>query len=95
MYSINKLNDFYIWSDDLKKPFKTLWAFLRMGFNCPKAVESLPGDSLLFTTKSLGVLGTHLIDFGRMSFVIWGPWIDNLAPEPLGHNPWVVDLGHS
>ena len=32
-------------------------------FNCLKAAEPLPGDS---TTKSLGVPGAHLIDFGKM-----------------------------
>ena len=37
-----------------------------MGFNCPKATEPLPGDSLIFTTKSPGDPGTHLIDLGRM-----------------------------
>ena len=34
-----------------------------MQFNFPKAAESLRGDS---TTKSLGVPGAHLIDFGKM-----------------------------
>ena len=36
------------------------------GLNCLKATEPLQGDSLLFTTKSPGVSGTHLIDLGRM-----------------------------
>ena len=31
-----------------------------------KATEPLQGDTLLFTTKSPGVPGDHLIDFGRM-----------------------------
>ena len=37
-----------------------------MGFNCPKATEPLRGDSLLFSTESLGALGTHLIDLRIM-----------------------------
>ena len=37
------------------------------GFNCLKATESLRGDSLLFTTKSPGVPGVHLIDLGMMN----------------------------
>ena len=40
--------------------------FLRMRCNCFKTAEPLRGDSKLFTTKSLGVPGTHLIDLGRM-----------------------------
>ena len=31
-----------------------------------EATELLRGDSLLFTTKSPGGPGTHLIDLGRM-----------------------------
>ena len=34
-----------------------------MGFKCVKASEPLQGDS---TTKSPGVLGAHLIDFGKL-----------------------------
>ena len=37
-----------------------------MGFNCLKATEPLRGDSLLSTTQSPGVPGTHLINFERM-----------------------------
>ena len=40
--------------------------FLWMGFNCIKATEPLLGDSLLFTTKSPGGPGTHLIDLRKM-----------------------------
>ena len=40
--------------------------FLWMGFNCLKATEPLQGDSLLFTTQSPGVPGTHLINFDGM-----------------------------
>ena len=36
-----------------------------MGFNCLKATEPLRGGSLLFTTKSPGGPGTHLIDLGK------------------------------
>ena len=41
------------------------------GFNCLEATESLRGDSLLFTTKSPGVPGVHLIDLGMMN-----GWVD-------------------
>ena len=37
-----------------------------MWLNCLKVTEQLRGDSLLFTTQSPGVLGTLLIDLGRM-----------------------------
>ena len=40
--------------------------FLWMGFNCLKATEPLRGDNLLFTARSSGVPGTHLIGLGRM-----------------------------
>ena len=46
---------------------KELYAsLLRMEFNCLKITEPLRGDSLLFTTKSPGAPGTHLIDLRRM-----------------------------
>ena len=35
-------------------------------FNCLKGTEPLQGDSLLFTTQSSGVPGTHLIKFDGM-----------------------------
>lgn len=34
-------------------------------FTCNRAGESSRGDSLLLTTKSTGVAGTHLIDLWR------------------------------
>ena len=37
-----------------------------MRFNCLKHAKPLEGDSLLFTTQSPGVPGTHLINFGGM-----------------------------
>ena len=40
--------------------------FLCMEFNCLKATEPLRGDSLLSTTRSPGVPGTHLIYLRRM-----------------------------
>ena len=40
----------------------TLWPLFMEGFNCLKALKPLPGDSLLFTTKSPVNPGTHLID---------------------------------
>ena len=41
-----------------------------MSSNYVKATELLWGDSLLFTTQSPGVLGTHFIDFGRMKGIV-------------------------
>ena len=38
---------------------KTLWPFLWMGFDCLNSMEQLGGLSLLSTTKSPGVPGTH------------------------------------
>ena len=47
----------------IKKNFMTpFW----MGFNRVKVTAPPQGDSLLFTTKSPGVPGTHLIDLGRI-----------------------------
>ena len=40
-------------------------SYLWMGFNCLKANEPLRG-TLLFTTKSPVLPGTHLINFGMM-----------------------------
>ena len=37
-----------------------------MGLNCLIATEPLAGDSLLFTTKSIGLAGTHFVHLGRM-----------------------------
>ena len=45
------------------KILKLYASFLWMGFNCLKAIELLRGGSLLFTTQSLGVSGTHLINY--------------------------------
>ena len=39
--------------------------FLWMGLNCIKGTDS-QGHSLLLTTKSPGVPGTHFINIGRM-----------------------------
>ena len=46
------------------KNIKLYDPFLWMGPNCLKDIEPLRGDSLLFTTQSPGVPGTHLISFG-------------------------------
>ena len=37
-----------------------------MGFNCLKVTKPLRGGSLLFTTQSSGVPGTHLINPATM-----------------------------
>ena len=47
----------------LKKLYGSL---LWMGFNCLMATQPLQGDSLLFTTRSTGLPGTHLVGLGRM-----------------------------
>ena len=49
----------------LKKK-KLYGPFLWMGFNGPNATEPLWGDSLLFTTQSLGRPGNHLLYLRRM-----------------------------
>ena len=56
----NKETDYVIWKTKLYGPF--LW----MGFKCLKDTESLQEDTLLFTTQSSEVPGTHLIEFRRM-----------------------------
>ena len=48
------------------KKTKLYGPFLRLGFNCLKTTEPLPGGSLLFTTKFPEIPGTHLIDLGRI-----------------------------
>ena len=66
-----------------------------MVFNCIKATEPLRGGSLLFTTKSPGYPGTHLIDLTthkveRLSwpqspqwYWTWDPWTGNpVTPQP-------------
>ena len=37
-----------------------------MEFNCLKTTEPIQQNNLIFTTKTPGVLGTHLIDFWSM-----------------------------
>ena len=39
---------------------------LWIGFNCFKAAEPLQRDSLVFTTESSNVPGTHLVNLGEM-----------------------------
>ena len=41
-------------------------SFLWMGFNCPKGTEPPQVNSLVYTTKFREILGTHLIDLGKM-----------------------------
>ena len=75
---------FYMINLKLYSPFSWMW------FSCPKATEPLRGDSLLFTTQSPGVPGTHLIDLGRMKgwaylgatqwFLTRDSWIGNPSP---------------
>ena len=62
--------------------------FLWMGFNSLKATEPLRQDSLLFTTQSPGVPGTHLIDIGRMKEC------DFTLEPPSGFEPGTPGLGN-
>ena len=50
-----------------------------MGFNCLKTIKPLRGDNLLFTTKSPGDCGTHLVDLRRMKGC---PWNDPVVLNP-------------
>ena len=62
-------------------------AFLRKGLNCLKAVEPLP-DSLFLTTKTSGILNTHLnlIDLRGMT-----GWVDHGATWQFSSwKPWIV-----
>ena len=55
-----------------------------MGFNCLKTTKSLRRDSLLFTTQSPEVPGTHLIDLRRMK----------RCSLPCGFEPKTPGLGN-
>ena len=45
---------------------KNYESFIWMGFKCLKAAEPQLGYSLLFSTKTFGVPGTHMIDLRKM-----------------------------
>ena len=62
------------------KTSKFYYPFLRRGFNCLKATEPLQRDSLLLTTRSQGIPGTHLINFDCMK--VW----NNLDLEATQQN---------
>ena len=55
----------------------TLCILFMDGVQLSQGKEPLQGDSLLFTTKSPGILGTHFIDLWRMT-----GWVD------LGATQW-------
>ena len=69
--------------------------FLWIGFNCLKVTEPLQGDILLFTTKNLGIPGTHFINLRRTKgwvnlrttqwFQTQDPWTGKPEPQPLDH----------
>ena len=83
---------------DKRTLIKNLWPFLKVGFNYLKARQPLRVDSLLFTTKSPEITGTHLINFWRIKdwfdlentcwFWTRDTWIRNPAFPPLGQNLW-------
>ena len=66
------------------------------------SLEPLWGGSLLFTTKSPEIPGTHFIDLGRMKgwvdlgatewFWTWDPWIGNPAPMRFFFHLMCLDL---
>ena len=61
-------------------------SFLQMEFNCLKATEPLQRDSLLFTTNSLEIPGTHLS--------ISEGWKAELTSEPpIGFELGIPRLG--
>ena len=80
--------------------FKKLSPFL-WEFNCLKHAEPIRRDTLLLTTKSPGIPGTHLINLrGVKGWVNLGaihwlwtqdPWIRKPAPT-LTNRPFAVDL---
>ena len=71
------------WIENKQK--KRYGPFLWMGFNWLKATEPLQGDSLLFTTKSPEIPGTHLINLRRMK-----GWIGYAATQWFWtKNPWI------
>ena len=55
----------------MKKKKKLYGPFLRIRFNCLKAIEQLCGDRLLFITKFPEIPAPNLIDLGRMT-----RWVD-------------------
>ena len=59
--------------------------FFTMGY-CLKASEPFRGGGLLFTTNSPEILGTHLINLGRMKGWVW-PW-NHLAALNTGPLDW-------
>ena len=80
------LEQYHLSSLDLRKPWlydPILW----MGFNCLKATDSLRGGSLLFTTKSPEIPGTHLINFRRMK-----GWVDLRVTQWFW--TWVPSIGN-
>ena len=54
-----------------KRKKKLYGPFLRIRFNCLKAIEQLCGDRLLFITKFPEIPAPNLIDLGRMT-----RWVD-------------------
>ena len=72
----------------LLKNFTT--PFYGWGSTVSRLQKTLRGDSLLFTTRALGLPGTHLVSLGRIHHLVnlgasqwfwaWDPWIGNAAP---------------
>ena len=71
--------------------------FLWRGFNCLKAIKALKWDSLLFTTKFLGIPGTHLINLAgwKTKLTLESPSSFEPGTSGLGiqhHNHWAIAL---
>ena len=62
----------------LKKTFKNFMVAFHGWGSTMARLQSHYEETLLFTTKSPGVPGTHVIDHGRMK----GPWLDEVSLEP-------------
>ena len=70
----------------LKKTLNFMAPFYRWGSTASR-LEPLRGGSLLFTTKSPEISGTHFIDLGRMK-----DWVDLGATERFWtRDPWIGD----
>ena len=69
---VDATTPWYIKTNELYGPF------LLMGINCPKATESLWGNSLLFTTKfpiGSGSEWHHSAHLLLMDVNLWLPWL--------------------
>ena len=78
--------NFLILKSHTNKNIKLYGPFIWMGFNCLKSTKPLWGDSLLLTTRSPGVHGTHTLDIRRMK-----GWV-NLEEINTTNNPVINNI---